>query len=66
MQGLKHDPPTACIPILVFSGLQQTNEGRLKNERAAGYFEKSRLVEGVAEGPKELIQLIEDIVKSQR
>ena len=66
MQALKRDPPTARIPILVFSGLPQTNEGRLKNEGAAGYFEKSRLMEEAATGQKELIQLIEDIVQKSR
>ena len=51
---------------MVFSGLPQTNEGRLKNEGAAGYFEKSRLMEEAATGQKELIQLIEDIVQKSR
>ena len=38
MQTLKRDPPTAQIPILVFSSLPQTNEERLRDDGAAGYF----------------------------
>lgn len=66
MQALKHDSPTACIPIVIFSGLPQANEGRLKNEGAAGYFEKSRLMEGDTAGQKELIELIEETVRNSR
>lgn len=66
MQALKHDPPTAQIPILVFSSLPQTNEERLRDDGAAGYFEKSRLAEGAAGGEKELIELIENIVRKSR
>ena len=66
MQALKHDLLTAKIPILVFSSLPQTNEQRLRDEGAAGYFEKARLVEGAAGGEKELIELIETTVQRSR
>ena len=66
MQALKHDLPTAQIPILVFSSLPQANEERLRGDGAAGYFEKSRLVEGAAGGEKDLIELIENIVQKSR
>lgn len=66
MQALRRDPPTTQIPILVFSSLPQANEGKLKDEGAAGYFEKSRLVDHAATGEKELIQLIENIVRKSR
>ncbi len=66
MQALKHDLPTAQIPILVFSSLPQTNEERRRDEGAAGYFDKSRLVEGAAAEEKELIRLIETIVQKSR
>ena len=62
MQALRSDPPTAQIPVLVFSSLPQANEVKLKHEGAAGYFEKSRLVEH----SKDLIQLIENIVRKSR
>jgi CheY-like chemotaxis protein len=65
MQALRGDPSTAQIPVLVFSSLPQANELKLKDEGAAGYFEKSRLVEQAA-GAKELIQLIENIVGKSR
>jgi CheY-like chemotaxis protein len=66
MQALRSDPLTAQIPVLVFSSLPQANEVKLKHEGAAGYFAKSRLVEHSATGAKELIQLIENIVRKSR
>lgn len=45
LQALKQDPATAPIPVLVLSGLPQSNEGRLLQQGAAAYFEKSRLTE---------------------
>jgi CheY-like chemotaxis protein len=66
MQALRSDPPTAQIPVLVFSSLPQANEVKLKDEGAAGYFEKSRLVEHSDTGAMELIQLIENIVRKSR
>jgi CheY-like chemotaxis protein len=66
MQVLQKDPSTAQIPVLVFSSLPQANEVKLKHEGAAGYFEKSRLVEHSATGAMELIQLIENIVRKSR
>ena len=66
MQALQRDPPTAQIPVLVLSGLPQANEVKLNGEGAAGYFEKSRLVEHSATGAKDLIQLIENIVRKSR
>jgi CheY-like chemotaxis protein len=65
MQALKHDLPTAQVPILVFSSLPQANEERLIGE-GADYFEKSRLVEHAGGGEKELIRLIEKIVQKSR
>ena len=66
MQALRRDPPTAKIPVLVLSGLPQANEVKLNGEGAAGYFEKSRLLEHAATGEQELIQLIENIVRKSR
>ena len=40
---LKNDPITAQIPVVVLSSLSQRNEGRLKQDGAAAYFEKSKL-----------------------
>ena len=66
MQALQKDPSTAQISVLVFSSLPQANEVKLTHEGAAGYFEKSRLVEHPATGERELIQLIENIVRKSR
>ena len=66
MRALRADPPTAMIPVLVFSSLPQANEVKLKDEGAAGYFEKSRLVENAGIGERELIQLIESLVRKSR
>jgi DNA-binding response OmpR family regulator len=41
LKGLKSDPRTKGIPVIVLSGLSQANEARLMNEGAAAFFEKS-------------------------
>jgi CheY-like chemotaxis protein len=66
MQALRADAPTARIPVLFFSSLSQANESKLKEEGAAGYFAKSRLAEHLEAGEKELIQLIESLVKTSQ
>jgi hypothetical protein len=66
MHALRADPPTARIPVLFFSGLSQANELKLMEEGAAGYFAKSRLAEHPASGEQELIQLIDELVRSAR
>ena len=66
LQALRADAPTARIPVLFFSGLSQANEGKLTEEGAAGYFAKSRLAEHPGAGEKELIQLIEKLVRYSR
>ena len=66
MHALRSDPPTARIPILFFSSLSQANELKLTGEGAEGYFAKSRLADNPAAAEKELIQLIEKLVRSAR
>ncbi len=41
LRELKADPATAHIPVLVPTGLSQTNESKLISEGAAGFFQKS-------------------------
>ncbi len=41
LEGLKSDPRTKGIPVIVLTGLSQANEARLMNEGAAAFFEKS-------------------------
>jgi CheY-like chemotaxis protein len=43
LQELKHNPATANVPVIVLSCLSDKNEGKLKSDGAAAYFEKSRL-----------------------
>jgi CheY-like chemotaxis protein len=66
IRALRDDAPTAHIPVLVFSSLPQANELKLTDEGAAGYFSKSRLAEHPATGEKELIELIEKLIRSSR
>jgi DNA-binding response OmpR family regulator len=41
LKGLKSDPRTKGIPVIVLSGLSQANEAKLVEEGAAAFFEKS-------------------------
>ncbi len=41
LRALKADLSTVHIPVLVLTGLSQTNEGKLLSEGAAGFFQKS-------------------------
>lgn len=41
LKGLKSDPRTKGIPVIVLSGLSQANEAKLMNEGATAFFEKS-------------------------
>jgi CheY-like chemotaxis protein len=57
LQALKRDPATAAVPVIVLSQLSQVEETNVKAGGAAGYFEKSKLAEGV-EGEAQLVELI--------
>lgn len=43
LKGLKQNPATRDIPVIVLSSLSQKNEEKLLQEGAAAYFEKSTL-----------------------
>lgn len=43
LQALRHDPATARIPVIVLSGLSQSNADKLKEAGATAYIEKSKL-----------------------
>lgn len=43
LKGLKANPATVDIPVIVLSSLSQMNEEKLLSEGAAAYFEKSTL-----------------------
>lgn len=63
--AMKQDPRTAEIPVLVCSGLPQANEVKLREEGAAGYFAKARLVDEPG-GERELLDMIERLVQESR
>ncbi len=65
MQALRQSSSTAQISVLVFSGLHQSNEEKLKKEGAAGYFQKSRLTEK-GDGEAELVGLIERLIHESK
>jgi len=44
LKGLKSDVRTRNIPVIVLSGLSQTNEPKLVKEGAAAFFEKSEKI----------------------
>jgi CheY-like chemotaxis protein len=56
LRGLKLDPATAHVPVVVLSSLPQKNETKLKAEGAIAYFEKSKL--GLQNGSETLISLV--------
>lgn len=69
MHALRETASTAQIPVLVFSGLPQANEAKLKKEGAAGYFEKSRLAaqgDDESRGETELLGLIERLIHESK
>lgn len=43
LKRLKKDPNTAGIPVIAFTGLSHKNEGRLRQDGACAYLEKSTL-----------------------
>jgi CheY-like chemotaxis protein len=45
LRSLKRDSRTAHIPVVVLSGLPQTNERKLVKDGAAGFLEKGALLE---------------------
>lgn len=65
MQALREAPATADVPVLVFSSLPQANEGKLKKDGAAGYFQTSRL-SAKGSGEAELVELIEKLIQESR
>ena len=43
LRGLKHNPVTAHIPVIVLTGLTRLDEARLRSEGADGYMAKADL-----------------------
>lgn len=59
LRGLKADPVTAKIPVLVLTSLSQRNEERLVKDGAAGFLEKDQLTKD----PQPLLQAITKLLR---
>lgn len=60
LRALKRDPQTTNIPVIVLTGLGQSNEAKLKKEGAVAYFTKSdSLLESDSDT---LLHLVETVV----
>ena len=64
LQGLKRDPATAAIPVIVLSQLPRANEAIVKSVGAAGYFHKAKLAEGL-EGEKQLVEMLKNTLRGK-
>jgi DNA-binding response OmpR family regulator len=56
LQVLRQDRATACLPVIVLSGLSQTNAGKLKKAGATAYIEKSKL--DLTSGGENLVRVV--------
>ena len=63
LQMLKADAATAHIPVIALSGLTQSNEAKLMQAGAAGYFEKSRF-EGM--GQEALLNMLQRVLRESK
>jgi len=60
LKALKNDPITAAVPVVILSGLSQTNELKLKKDGAAAYFEKSKME--LEAGSEPLLKLVREVL----
>ena len=65
LRALKKDPATERIPVIVLSGLAQSNEAKLRRDGAICYFEKSRLTDDEM-GPEALVDTVEITLRYAR
>lgn len=61
LKALKNDPATAGIAVVVVTGLSHKNAGRLQQDGACAYLEKSQL--GLEKGCETLLATLAEIVK---
>jgi CheY-like chemotaxis protein len=62
LKGLKKDPATAGIAVVVLTGLSHKNAARLQKDGAFAFLEKSDL--GLDKGCEALLAALADIVRS--
>ena len=60
LRGLKSDARTKDIPVIVLSGLSQTNGDKLIKEGAAAFFEKSEKT--LANNSADLIEAVKSVL----
>jgi len=58
LKALKRNPATAHIPVIVLTSLSQKNEHRLRSDGAAGFLEKSDLLND----PGPLLNTLKDVM----
>jgi len=61
LMALKKDALTRAIPVVVMTGLSQRNAGRLQEEGAVGFLEKSDLE--LDKGPEKLLTAVREILE---
>jgi len=62
LHGLKRDPLTRLIPVIIVSDLADSNSAKLKAAGAADYFEKSRFLADQA-GEAIFLKMIERVIR---
>ena len=62
LKALKKDPLTKAIPVVVMTGMSQKNAGRLQEDGAAGFLEKSALQ--VDKGSERLLRAVREILET--
>jgi DNA-binding response OmpR family regulator len=60
LKALRKDAATAHIPVMVLTSLPQSNEGKLKEEGATAYFQKSALA--LDKNPDALVQTVKTVL----
>ena len=60
LEGLKRDPRTRTIPVIVLSGLSQKNERKLRTAGASAYIEKSSL--DLEDESGELVSIVRQVL----
>lgn len=64
LQLLKQYPETAGIPVVIVSGLPQSNANKLKNEGAIAYIEKSKL--DLATGGQNILRVVQAALRKSK
>ena len=60
--ALKRDPATAAVPVIVLSQLSEADQVNVKAGGAAGYFDKSKLAEGLV-GEDQLVEMVKKTLR---